>query len=91
MTKVKDHPGPWPSIPVSLLPTKCSEQVAAGSRQQEAAATDSRKQQKAAGTNETINIYIMRCIVHREDQRKGARRVACWTDMNLWGADHTPT
>ena len=40
-------PGPWPSIPVSLLPTKCSEQAAAGSRrQQQQTAGSSRKQQK---------------------------------------------
>ena len=50
MTKVKEHPGPWPSIPVSLLPTKCSEQVAAGSRkqQQQTAGSSSNRQQAAA-------------------------------------------
>ena len=42
-------PGPWPSIPVSLLPTKCSEQAAAGSRrQQQQTAGISRKQEEAA-------------------------------------------
>ena len=34
LTKVKAHPGPWPSIPVPSLPSKCSEHAASGSRKQ---------------------------------------------------------
>ena len=49
-TKRKAHPGPWPSILVSLLSNKCSEQAAAGSgRQQAEAATESRQQHRVAG------------------------------------------
>ena len=58
--KRKGHPGPWPLAPdpwptilVSLLPIRCSEQAAAGSsRQQAEAATGSRqRQQQTAGSS----------------------------------------
>ena len=52
--KRKGHPGPWPLAPdpwptilVSLLPIRCSEQATAGSsRQQAEAATGSRQRQQ---------------------------------------------
>ena len=65
MTKVRNHPGPWPSIPVSLLPTKCSEQAAAGSsrRQQQQTAGISRKQEEAAEKIKSKkNILYLECI-----------------------------
>ena len=43
-TKVKAHPGPWPSILVPLLPSNCSEQAASGSRKQLQRTADSSRQ-----------------------------------------------
>ena len=64
LIKVKAYPGPWPSIPVSLLPTKCSEQAAAGSRrQQQQTAGSSRKQQEAAEKiQQKKKIPYLKCI-----------------------------
>ena len=57
-------PGPWPSILVPLLPTKCSEQAAAGSRrQQQQTAGSSRKQKEAAEKiQQKKNIPYLKCI-----------------------------
>ena len=46
LIKGKAHPGPWPSIPDSLLPSKCSEQA-----QEQAAAGSSNRQQAKAGSS----------------------------------------
>ena len=78
MTKVKAHPGPWPSIPVPLLLSKCSEQAASGSRKQQQQKADSSRQQQneiSKYGKEEAPIVEMDWNIE-SGQRAGGRRLA---------------
>ena len=74
--------GPWPSIPVSILPTKCSEQAAAGSRRQQQQTAGSSGQQQGQLNQAEFLIFEMSWNM-KMVQTAGVRRVKGRSDSKL--------